>query len=146
MKFLTTHYTQPKLFASDFWRQMDQAFNYPTTATYDERLFSPPTEITENEKNYFLSLDVPGIKKDDIKIEVLDGRLVISGERQSEQKTDTEGYQRTEKTYGTFKRSFSLPKAVDTENIQASHQHGVLEITVPKSEEVKSRKIEISQK
>lgn len=150
MRYLTTHFVQPKFFASDLWRQMDQAFNYPSTGSlsdvYDERTFSPPTELSENDKSYFLSIDLPGMKKEDIKIEVLDNSLVISGERHSEQKTDTDGYQRTEKTYGSFKRSFSLPKAVNTENIQALHQHGVLEITIPKSEEVKSRKIEISQK
>ena len=149
MRYLTTHYLQPKLFANDFWRQMDQVFNYPArdlTNEYDERLFSPPAELAENDKNYFLSVDLPGMKKEDIKIEVLENSLVISGERQSEKKNETDGYQRTERTYGSFKRSFSLPKAVDTENIQALHQHGVLEITIPKSQEVKSRKIEISQK
>ena len=150
MKFLTTHYLQPKQYASDFWRQMDQAFNYPSSGSlidsYDERSFSPPTELTETDKSYFLSVDLPGMKKEDIKIEVLENSLVISGERQSVKKTGTDGYQRTEKTYGSFKRTFSLPKAVDAENIQAQHQHGVLEITIPKSQEVKSRKIEISQK
>ena len=142
MRYLTTHYVQPKFLARDFWRQMDRDL----TDAYDEKTFSPPTELAESDKSYFLSIDLPGMKKEDIKIEVLDNSLVVSGERQSEQKTETNGYQRTEKTYGSFKRTFSLPKAVDTQNIQALHQHGVLEITIPKSEEVKSRKIEISQK
>jgi HSP20 family protein len=113
---------------------------------YDERLFSPATDLIENDKNYFLSVDLPGMKKEDIKIEVLDNALVISGERQSEQKKETDNYQQIEKVYGSFRRSFSLPKTVNIENIQAFHEDGVLEITIPKTQEVKSKKIEISHK
>ncbi len=141
MKYLATHYLQPKFFARDFWREMDNL-----TQVYDERVFSPATELVENDKNYFISVDLPGMKKEDIKIEVLENSLVISGERQSEQRTDTDNYQRSEKIYGSFRRSFSLPKAVDIENIQALHEDGVLEITIPKTQEVKSKKIEISHK
>lgn len=151
----TTHYLAPRFFnrelwpQNDLWRRMDQMFNNFNTESeldYDDNNFTPATDIVERDNNYLLSVDLPGMKKDDIKIEVQDGMLVISGERQSEQKTETDKFQRNEKTYGFFKRTFSLPKSVDSNNIQAHHQDGVLEITLPKSQEVKTKKIEINNR
>lgn len=146
MRLITTNYLQPKFFANDLWKQMDQMFDqYQVSdgATYDERAFAPATDLVETDESYLLSVDLPGIKKDDIKIEVIENAIVISGERQVQKRAETEKFQRSEKTYGYFKRSFSLPKSVDANAIQALHQDGVLELTLPKTQEVKIKKIEI---
>jgi HSP20 family protein len=112
-------------------------------ATYDERAFTPVTDLIETDESYLLSVDLPGIKKEDIKIEVVENTIVISGERQVQKRTENEKFQHSEKNYGYFKRSFSLPKSVDANAIQALHQDGVLEVTLPKTQEVKIKKIEV---
>lgn len=130
----------------DIWQEMDRLFEgFPKTSTlaYDEREFSPATEIVENENHYLLSVDLPGIRKEDIKIELNDRTLSVSGERRREQKADDDKIQRYEKSYGFFKRSFALPQTVSTDKIEAQYENGVLELYLPKAELAQSKKIEI---
>lgn len=127
-------YLQPSLFDnfdrffSDMWEN-----NQARTS---------PWEVSESEDAYFLSVDAPGMKREDIKIEVAGNVLSITGERKRayhEGRQNTGGYER----HGYFARTFTLPEAVDSGRIEANFEDGVLEIAIPKSELAKPRKIEI---
>lgn len=135
MKMLTLDYPTRSL-ASDLFTEMDRFLDdwqgAPTRGFYNERGFEPACEITEGEDRYTLSLDVPGMKKEDIKIEVIDNALTISGERKRESKS-----------YGVFKRSFTLPASIEADKAEARYENGVLEIDLPKTPMAKPRQIEI---
>jgi HSP20 family protein len=107
----------------------------------------PAVNIKEDEKAYFLELAIPGMNKNDVKIELKDEMLTISSEHKEEKEEKTEGYNRKEFSYNSFCRSFYLPEGVDTEKINASYKDGVLGIEIPKKDEekkIKSREVTIS--
>ncbi|AZZ36056.1 heat-shock protein [Bdellovibrio sp. qaytius] len=146
MRTLTPFFTSRNLAPSDLWREMDRMFDHftpPGLPIYDEREFSPASELMEEEGHYMLSMDIPGMKKDDIKIEVADGTLIISGERKNEKRNETNQVHRFEKSYGAFKRSFVLPNTINAEKVEARYEDGVLELYLPKTEVAQARKIEI---
>lgn len=107
--------------------------------------FSPSVNSREDKDAYFVEIDLPGITKDEISIDVKDNVLSISGERKVKNETKEESYYKIESTYGKFMRSFTLPKNVDTEGIEASSNEGVLEVKIPKQDVItnQSKKIEI---
>ena len=114
------------------------------THTYDERAFDPACEISETDDHYLMSVDIPGMKKDEIKISLTDNILTLSGERKRETSTDEKNkVQRFEKSYGFFKRAFTLPMAVDAAKVEARYEDGVLELYLPKAQSAKPRQIEI---
>jgi len=94
--------------------------------------FSPHVNTREGEFAYHIDVDLPGVKKEDIKIDVKDNMLIISGERSFKNEVKKEDYYRVETSFGKFSRSFNLPDSIDTENIDASAENGVLEVVVPK--------------
>lgn len=106
--------------------------------------FTPACEISETEKYYRIGLDVPGLRKEELEIEVKDDRLHISGERKSEEKTEKNTVLRSERRYGKFSRAFTLPQHVKTEAIEARFENGVLDILIPKEEKTQAKKITIS--
>lgn len=101
--------------------------------------FTPPVDYWEDDRYLYLSADIPGIKKEDVALEIKDDTLTLSGERRSEKNEN--GF--SEKSYGGFKRVFTLPKTVDGEKVVAKFEHGVLNIKIEKKEEVQSKKIEV---
>ncbi len=107
--------------------------------------FEPAVNTREGEFAYHVELDLPGMKKEDISVDVKDNVVTISGERKVQNEMKQEDYYRIESSYGKFSRSFSLPEDVDVENIHAESQDGVLEVVIPKLEkkENKPKKIEI---
>lgn len=127
------------------WKEFDSLFeDYAMNRLpAHDKEFSPATEIVETEKSYELSVDLPGLKKDEIKIEVLDRNLTLFGERKREEKFNEGQASRIEKSYGSFKRSFSLPMNADSEKIEAKYENGVLEVSIPKTESASSKKIAI---
>lgn len=146
MRFLTPYWMNRSI-ASDIFDEMDHFFNdwnrLPSTfKIYDERSFAPASEMSETEDQFIMSVDLPGMKKDDIKIEMVDNILTISGERKYES-TENKKVQRYEKAYGFFKRSFTLPASVDSDKIEAKYEDGVLELHLPKTQAAKPRQIEI---
>jgi HSP20 family protein len=109
----------------------------------EEMAFSPACDIRETEGHYLLSFDLPGVSKDDVRIEMQDRRLMVSGERHRELER-REGSSRTQERYfGSFHRSFDLPLAVEAEKIQANYENGVLQIVLPKIEAMKPKMIPI---
>ena len=96
--------------------------------------FVPKVDILENEKGYEVNLAVPGLSKEDFKIDLNDNFLTISGERKFTKEKKENSLHVVETQYGNFSRSFSLPENVDASNIQASYNNGILEIFIPKDE------------
>jgi len=106
----------------------------------------PSVDVSESENEYTIKADIPGMKKEDIKISLERNTMSISGERKEEVEEKNKNYVRREKSYGSFFRSFELPHAVDSKNIKATYSDGVLSINVPKSEESKPKEIKIDVK
>jgi len=107
--------------------------------------FTPSVNTREGEHAYHVEVDLPGVKKEDIHVDVKENVVTISGKRKTKKEIKEEDYYKVESSYGKFERSFTLPKNVDTENIHAQSQDGVLEVIIPKMERIekKSTKIEI---
>ena len=107
--------------------------------------FVPRVNTREGDDAYYVEIDLPGIKKEDIEITTEDNVLTISGERKMKEEVKEEDYYKVESAYGKFSRSFTLPEKVDVENIHAESKDGVLEVVIPKlkEEEKKPKKIEI---
>ena len=96
-----------------------------------ERAWRPAIDIEENDGKYLLRADLPGMKKKDIHVELKDGYLTLRGERKDEHEDNKEGYHRVERTYGSFERTFRVPKGVTDKDIHAQYKNGVLELTIP---------------
>ena len=125
---------------------MDRAFAGSNGESLEQRLaLTPRMDIAETEKAYELTADLPGIRDKDVDVSVSDDVLTITGDRGYEQKSDGRSVHLSERGFGAFKRSFSLPDDVDQDHIQARLANGVLEVHLPKTEEVPppSRQIKI---
>jgi HSP20 family protein len=107
------------------------------------RRWMPAMDLVETQDHFVLRADLPGLGEDDVKIEFEDGTLTVSGERKAEHESKGEGYHRVERAFGAFSRSLTLPQGIDPEAVTASFDRGVLEVSIPKPEERKPRRIEI---
>jgi len=105
--------------------------------------WSPLVDISEDEQEYLIKAELPGIEKDQVRVSVEDGLLVISGERNSENEEKNQKYHRIERSYGSFIRSFSLPDDADGAKIKADFKNGILKVHLPKDENAKPKSIEI---
>ena len=99
----------------------------------------PPANINETNKEFQLDLSVPGMKRDDFKVDVENGILTISSEKEEEKNEDGKNCCRREFSYSKFSRSFSLPENIDENNINAKYDNGMLKVTIPKKEETISK-------
>lgn len=103
----------------------------------------PSVDISETEKQFELSVELPGMKKEDISIDLENGRLTISGERKFENNENGKNYHRVESRFGSFTRTFHLPDSIDEDTISAKYADGILNITIDKSEDKVKKQIEI---
>jgi len=103
----------------------------------------PAMDLVEEGDHYVLRADLPGLNEDDVKVELEDNVLTISGERRSEHEDKKEGYYRIERASGSFSRSLTLPEGVDSDSVHANFDKGVLEVSIPKPEQRKPRKLQI---
>jgi HSP20 family protein len=106
--------------------------------------FTPSVDIEEKENSVLIHADLPGVNEKDIEVKVHEGTLLISGKRESAKEEQGEGKYYSERSYGSFCRTFSLGRNVDAEKIEASYKNGVLTVLLPKKEEVKPKQIPIS--
>ena len=127
-----------------FTREIDRVFDAFFGQTDQGRRWVPPIDLVEAEDHFMLKADLPGLTESDVNIEVQDGTLTISGERSAEHEQREKGWYRIERSFGSFNRSLTLPDGVDPDRIEASFNHGVLEVRIPKPEERKPRRISIS--
>lgn len=143
--FLST--PQRRMSVWDFMNEMDKVFDQSwgaaDNALPSQREFAPQVDIEETDDFYLFSVDLPGVKREDVKVDVSDGVLRISGQRNFERKVEDKQFYRFERQHGSFDRSFRLPTKVDESKIQAQFEDGVLEVMVPKSEVSKPRSVQI---
>ena len=126
-------------------RLLNSFFDTPTVqAVPTARRFAPATDLIESETHYVLRADLPGVSESDINVELNDNVLTISGERKSEREQTRSGYYRIERSSGSFRRSLRLPQGVDGDAISATFDKGVLEVSVPKPEQSKPHKVQIT--
>jgi HSP20 family protein len=131
---------------SEMNRLFDSVFDTPRGGNSGGALrrWMPAMDLVETDEHFVLRADLPGLSEDDVKIEVEDGTLIVSGERKAEHEERGEGFHRLERAFGTFSRSLTLPKGVDADAVTASFERGVLEVRVPKPAQRKPRRIEIA--
>jgi HSP20 family protein len=106
--------------------------------------WNPPVDVYQDKDLFTVIVELPGLKKEEIEISLHDDTLAISGERKREESGEQEFL--TERSYGKFQRSLTLPTAVDAEKVKASYKDGLLQVVLPKAEEAKSKQIEIDVK
>ena len=133
---------KPEPFSREVDRLFDAFFGAESQAA--ARRWIPPVDLVEAEDHFVLKADLPGLGDGDVSIEVNDGTLSISGERKLEHESNERGMHRIERAYGSFQRSLTLPDGVDPDAITAHFDRGVLEVSIPKPEERKPRRVEIS--
>ena len=135
---LATLNTRPMRLWHGLHDDMDRWFSIAD----DESRWLPSVDVVEEKDHYVFRADVPGVELDQIEVVFEDGMLTISGERKDKEESEKDGYQRIERSYGSFRRSFRLPDTIDADNITAKSDKGVLEVQVPKQEKAQ-RKIEV---
>jgi HSP20 family protein len=106
-------------------------------------IWSPPVDVVETGTEIILKADLPEMSQDEIGIKVEDGTLTIEGERKFLKETPEESYIQIERSYGTFRRTFEIPRMIDQEKIKASYKDGVLRIVLPKKEHVYPKQITV---
>ncbi|HEX7774036.1 MAG TPA: Hsp20/alpha crystallin family protein [Pyrinomonadaceae bacterium] len=127
----------PNFFKTDFT---------PFRMEFDKVEWVPQIEVLHNNGQFMVRADLPGLTKDDVKVEVTDNLLTLSGERKEEKDEKREGFYRSERSYGSFYRQIPLPEGAKTENATAAFNKGVLEITIPAPKaEPLTRKLEITE-
>jgi HSP20 family protein len=128
-------------------RMFDQFFRggQVDDGTYG-RFLSPAVDILENDDSFVVEAELPGLTKDDVKISIEGNILTIRGEKKRKQTEGGRNYHRSEQSYGSFLRSFTLPSSVKTDKIDANYVNGILTINLPKVEEAKPKAIEVKVK
>jgi len=106
--------------------------------------FAPPVDVYEDEHHVTLKIEVPGIDEKDIDVRLENRTLTVHGERKFEKEEKEENFRRVERQYGSFTRSFTLPTTVDSENVQANYDKGILNIKLAKKAESKPKQIKVS--
>ncbi len=109
-------------------------------------VWSPATDVTEDERGYSVKVELPGVKKDEVKITMENSVLTIRGEKRQEKESKHDSVHRVERSYGSFQRSFTLPSSVKAEKIEATFVDGILTIALPKAEEAKPKQIDVKVK
>jgi HSP20 family protein len=124
-------------------RLFEDPFNFLAPSTSFFQNWTPAVDIFEDKDKYIVKAEIPGMKREDIDVSLDGHTLTLSGERKhEEEKTEGENY-RSERYFGRFQRSITLPSEVKTDNIEAAYKDGVLTVTLPKSEEAKPKQIQV---
>jgi HSP20 family protein len=140
-----------KQMTSELDRMFDEpflSFNWPSFKKLPApTAWSPKVDVFEKDNRLVTRVDLPGLKKEDVTVEVTDGYLAMSGERKRESEEKKEDYFRSEREYGSFYRALPLPEGVTLEDVKATFANGVLEVSVPlpAKPENKARKVEIQE-
>jgi HSP20 family protein len=131
--------------------QMNRLFEPFLGRTFDDQELAsgswvPPVDVVEEKDAILVSAELPGLRPEDVEIQYENGVLLLRGQRTFQQESSERTYHRVERAYGTFVRSFTLPRSADPDKITASFQNGLLEVRVPKREEAKPKMIPINAK
>ena len=137
-------YQNPRLIWPGFGRlsslqdELERLFEAPLTN------WAPALDVYEDKDNFVVHTELPGLKREEIEVTLEDGVLVISGERKAGEKRNEGEIRRQERFYGKFQRALTLSAPVAADKVKAQYKDGVLTVTVPKAEEAKPRKIDVS--
>lgn len=132
-------------------REMDRFFDELTPFSWMREnnggsimdVWAPSTDMSEDENEYVIKMDIPGMTKDDIEVNFEDNRIIIRGERSEEEEEEKKDYIRKERYDGSFYRSFTIPKTVEEDQIKAKFEEGVLKINLPKAEVSKPKEVKV---
>ena len=117
---------------------------YSPRRQYATQPWTPSVDVLEDEDSFLIAAEIPGVDQKDIKVNLDDGTLTISGERKFEDEEKKENYTRRERAYGSFVRRFTVPTTIDREKVEASMDRGILKVKLPKREDIKPRQIDVS--
>jgi HSP20 family protein len=129
--------------------EVNRLFSTNMTRAFDDEgigrgAWAPSVDIYENKDQIVLEAELPGMKQEDFDLSIENNVLTLRGERKFEKTDETDNYHRVERSYGAFTRSFTLPQTVSAEGANAEYNNGVLRVTLPKREETKARRIQVS--
>jgi len=133
-------------------KQMNQLFDFSLSRNpfNDTTLlggqWAPAIDVYDSKDNLLIKADLPGLSKDEIEVSIQDNNLLLKGEKKKDKEINEENYFKTERFYGSFFRTIPLPSAVDSANVDAKYEDGVLTLTLPKKEESKPKQITIDVK
>ncbi len=141
-----TPFEEMERWFEDFWRRPFSLLTPGVLSgkTGEFETIMPTVDIYEEGDNLVVKADMPGMDKNDVDISISDGYLTISGHRKKEEKVEKGNYFRYERSHGSFFRRFELPAGIDADKVKAHLEHGILEVRLPKTEEVKGRSKKIS--
>ena len=147
MTYLTTRRPMRNLF--NLHNQMEKVFSdlfasHDGETDMEETSWIPTVDISETENGFEIRAELPGVSEKDVNVSVTDNLLTIKGEKHQEEETDGKDYHRVERRYGSFQRSFTLPRHIETDAIKAEFKDGVLTLGIPKPETAKPTEIPIT--
>ena len=128
----------------DVDRLFQETLTRPRREIPAARVWAPAVDVFEDEDKIVLRAELPGMKKEDIDVEMHGDTLTIKGERRFENEEERDNYVRVERAYGRFQRSFTVGTPVKAGQVKASYRDGVLEVSIPKAEETKPKKVEVA--
>ena len=129
--------------------EVNRLFSTNLTRAFDDEgigrgAWAPSVDIYENKDQIVLEAELPGMNQDDFDLSIENNVITLRGERKFEKTDESDNYHRVERSYGSFTRSFTLPQTVSAEGATAEYSNGVLRVTLPKREETKARRIQVS--
>jgi HSP20 family protein len=139
---MTSKY-RPLSLIGELQREFGNLFLNESIANFDTEQWAPAVDIVDQANQYVIKADLPGVRAEDIDVTLENGVVTIKGVREEEKKEENKNFKRTERFSGSFLRRFTLPEAADLENIKAKTKNGVLELSIPKNESKKSKRIQI---
>ncbi|MEJ2054804.1 MAG: Hsp20/alpha crystallin family protein [Calditrichaceae bacterium] len=131
---------------SDMDRLFDNFFSEGPDQLQSYSALNPVIDVEETDQDFLISAEIPGMKKDDIKITFENNYLNISGEKKAKKEVKQENYHHAERSYGKFSRTIAIPSGVMLDKIEAEYEQGVLNIKIPKAEEAKPKQIDVKIK
>jgi HSP20 family protein len=134
---------EPWSLVNRFQRDIDRLFGAPQTTAADSGAWLPPVDVHEEDNQFLLHIDLPGVDPKAVEITSEQGVLTIRGQRAESRREAREGYRRIERITGDFQRRFSLPDSADVQNIKAKAVNGVLEVSIPKLAQVQPQRITV---
>lgn len=141
---LIKRHTHPWSILDQLNRELSTVFHEEDNGRLAESNWNPLVDIHENEKDFSIKVDLPGIKPEDIELTAKDGVMSIQGERSESKEQSEEGkLLKSERFYGKFYREFKLPETADIDNIEARGKHGELFISIPKKSEIQAKRIDV---
>jgi len=150
LAMLLTRYKNPgeiqRRYKDEFDKLFDGFFRESDFLPKSLYSLSPKADIEENDNEYIINIELPGVDKKDIKLNVENNVLVIKGEKKQSEEVKEENYLCCERSYGSFQRTFEFPGLIKPEKIEAEFKDGILRVLAPKSEETKKKEIEIKVK